>query len=92
MRHGVCDRHPAADQAGVLIRLLQGVTCELEQLQQQAPTKLTRPGHAQQAAEQAVGLGLGLAISLCDALALMRESSVEGLWRLCWSCSTDDCG
>ena len=70
VREELLDQHPARDRQAELTRLLGGLVHELEQLDQKSPTAETRPVDAERVSES-----VSLAVSLCDALALMGSKS-----------------
>jgi hypothetical protein len=67
-------RHPAADHAPMLASLLGGVVGRLGQLESSPPHNSQE---IQQRSHQ-IGEGVSLAVSLCDALALIGDRSVTG--------------
>lgn len=70
VREKLLDQHPAQDRHSELIRLLGGLVRELEQLDQKPQETETRPIDAERVSES-----VSLAVSLCDALALIGSSS-----------------
>ena len=71
-RHELCTPHPMAASLSQLIRFLDGVTVELERLQS---TELDG-ADLEQARQRAV-TGIPLATALCDALALIGDSTAQ---------------
>ncbi|MCC9606393.1 hypothetical protein LOC68_18090 [Blastopirellula sp. JC732] len=73
-RSGRLQQHPAADVSNQLIDLLGGITTRLGQLEENAeltPEKL-------QLMRTQVSEGVALAVSLCDALALIGDKNAIG--------------
>ena len=67
-RHGIAKTHPLAADHEQLIRTLSGLTRQLEALQ-------ADPAAAADAARDQALAGVSLAISLCDALALIGNDA-----------------
>ncbi len=67
-------RHPAAEHVQTLASLLGGVVGRLGQLESTAP----QSGQEIQQRSHQISEGLSLAVSLCDALALIGDRSVTG--------------
>lgn len=74
MREGIVLRHPAAERAQELSLLLAGLVGRLGQIETGPP----REGRELEAASRQVKEGVSLAVSLCDALALIGDQAVVG--------------
>lgn len=70
VREELLDQHPAEDRQSELTQLLGGLVRELEQLEQKPQAAATRPNDAERVSES-----VSLAVSLCDALALIGSTS-----------------
>ena len=70
VREKLVDHHPAENRQSELIRLLGGLVRELEQLDQKPRESETRSTDAERVSES-----VSLAVSLCDALALIGASN-----------------
>jgi len=71
-RSGMVEAHPATDRSRSLTELLAAVTRRLEQLQRAPP---------EEAAHRQVMDGVTLAVSLCDALALIGDDAATATLR-----------
>jgi hypothetical protein len=74
-RQQLVDRHPAAERVGDLAALLGGIVGRLGKLESASPPEES-PRLREISAQ--VDEGVSLAVSLCDALALIGEPSVIG--------------
>ena len=74
VRNNRLTSHPAADRAARLATLLEGVTSELEKLEQ--PPADSNEDRTEQA--RTVSESVELAVSLCDTLALAGDKSIVG--------------
>jgi hypothetical protein len=73
-RLGRVKPHPASDRADMIARLLGEVTNRLQQFEE-SPTRF---GDTVEEVQQRLGEAVSLAISLCDALALIGDTSYIG--------------
>ncbi len=73
-REGVVTRHPAADRGAEIALLLAGLVGRLGQIEASPPGE----GPHVEAASRQVKEGISLAVSLCDALALIGDRSAVG--------------
>ena len=70
VRESLLEHHPAKSRQAELVRLLGGLVQELERLEQSTPESVSRQIDAQRVAES-----VSLAVSLCDALALIGTTN-----------------
>nr|MCU0873921.1 HEAT repeat domain-containing protein [Pirellulaceae bacterium] len=73
-REGIVTRHPASERVAEIALLLAGLVGRLGQIEASPPAE----GQHVESASRQVKEGISLAVSLCDALALIGDKSAVG--------------